>query len=891
MAGRLRRWIAQGRAAVGWRRAEADLSRELDAHLTLLEDDFRRRGLSPHDARLAARRSLGGLEQARELHREARAFGWIEDARRDARHAMRRLARTPGTAAAAVLTLACGIGVNSLMFGLVDAVLFRPVPVHDPDSLVRIAAIGAESPEPTGISFPAFRDAEREADRLSGLAAFASGQLVHVAAETGAPERVMATLVSARYFPLLGITPAAGRLIQPDDDEVQGAGAVLVLSHAYWQRRFGGNPRVVGQVIRVNTHPFTVVGVAPADFHGLELGAVPELWVPVSMTEAVAPNLRQFRPLERRGFTWLDVVGRLQPGVTADEAAAQVTSVFSRHPIGPETPAPRANVRTLSATVLGFESGELRRLSWTLTAVAALVFVIALAVTANLQIARAEERTREAALQLAMGASSARLARQALVETGVLTAGALAAGLAIAYWGTGLVHSAAPGTVPLPLAAMTPVLSARVSLFSAGVATCAALGLGLLLSRTGSRTVIADGLRRERRRTISRRHLPVRHLFVIVQIALSVVLLVGAGLLLRTVDRAMRVDLGFNPSPILAASLDLSRSGDVRQRVPDFLPRLLETLRHSPGVVSVATSRHVPVQSGISRTSLDLVGQPPSAEPPMTAFTEVSPGFFRTLGIAIEQGRDFVDADAAGPPVLIVNRAFADRFWPGRNALEQRILNFGADGAAIIGVVRTVRTVSVREPATPMVYVLGMPGAQASTNVVIRTSGDPRAMIPVLHTLVASLDRSVPVFRVRTLSEQVALALGQERLFATLLSATALLALGLAALGLYALVSFITQSRTREFGIRLALGARPTDLLRLALGEGVRLAIVGLGLGLVIATLTTRVLSTLLFDVTPTDPVTFAAIGATLIGVAVLASAVPARRAARIDPALPIRCD
>lgn len=886
------RWFARLLAFFGWHRADTDVSRELAAHLAMLQEDLQRSGLSAEEARRAAHRAMGGVEQAHELHREARTFGWLEDARRDTRHAIRLLRRTPGATIAAGLTLALGIGVNSLMFGLIDAVLFRPVPAHDPERLVRVAASVPEQPAPTGVSYPVFREAERDADLLSGLAAFAGGQLVHVATDSGEAERVTATLVSGQFFPLLGVAPAAGSLIQPGDDAAPGARAVTVLSHAYWRRKFGGDPGVVGTTLRVNTHAFTIIGVAPADFHGLDLTAVPDLWVPLSMTAEAAPNLRQFRPLERRGFTWLDMVGRLRPGVTIDQAEAQVTTIFARNPIGPETPAPRASVHALTASMLGLGAGEdVGRLSWTLAAVAALVFLIALAVTAGVQIARAEERTREVAIQLAIGATRERLARQALVESGVLTVGALTAGLALAYWAMGVVPAMAPGTFPLPLAAMTPVLSPRVLWFSAAVAACAALGLGLLLSWSSSRVPVADTIRRERRRNIGNTRVPMRHVFVVVQIALSAVLLVGAGLLLRTVERAMRVDLGFDPAPLLAASLDLSRSGDVRERMPDFFPRLLESLAQTPGVVSVATSRHVPVQSAISQTSIEVTGQAVSGEPPMSAFAEISPGFFRTLGIAFEQGRDFVESDATGPPVLIVNRAFADRFWPGKNAMDQRILNFGDGGAAIIGVVRTVKTVSVREAETPVVYVLALPRSQSATNVVVRAAGDPAALIPALRTAVASLDRTVPVFRVRTLSEQVELAVGQERTLATLLSGTALLALGLAAIGLYGLVSFTTQSRTREFGIRLALGARPAQLVRLVLSEGVRLAGAGVVLGLIVAALTSHVLSSLLFDVGATDAVTFGTIAVVLLGVSVLASFIPARRAARVDPASPIRLE
>lgn len=425
MAGPILRWFARLFAFFGWHRADTDVSRELAAHLDMLQEDFQRRGLPADEARRAAHRALGGLEQTRELHRDARTFGWLEDARRDGRHAMRLLARTPGVTLAAGLTLALGIGVNSFMFGLIDAVLFRPVPVAAPEQLVRVAATTPEQATPTGVSYPVFRETEREADLLSGLAAFAGGQLVHVTTDTGDPDRVTATIVSGQFFPLLGIAPAAGVLIQPADDAAPGARAVTVLSHAYWRRRFGADPGVVGSTIRINTHPFTIVGVAPADFHGLDLSAAPDLWVPLSMTHEAAPNLQPFRPLERRGFTWLDLVARLRPGVPLDQAQAQVSTIFARHPIGPETPAPRASVFALAGTMLGLGADdELHRLSWTLAAVAALVFLIALAVTAGVQIARAEERTREVAIQLAIGATRARLLRQALVESGVLTVGA-----------------------------------------------------------------------------------------------------------------------------------------------------------------------------------------------------------------------------------------------------------------------------------------------------------------------------------------------------------------------------------------------------------------------------------------------------------------------------------
>lgn len=805
----------------------------------------------------------------------------------DLKYAIRVLAKSPGFTVVAVVTLALAIGVNSVIFGLVDAVLFRPLAVDRPEELVRLR-VHYDSGLSTSISAPQLREFREQVAAFTGLAGFSGGNHIYLGLGEAPPEQVEATVVSGNFFSLLGVVPAAGRLLDEQDDVTPGAHPVLVLSHAYWQRRFGGDPKVIGSAVRMNTHLFTVVGVAPRGFHGAELEQVPDVWIPLTMLVEVSPNLGQFKPFERRGFSWIDTLGRLRPGVSVEQAEAQLNMVDTRiaQELKLEREPSRLALYPFAATVLEDNRAPLvHQTSWILFGVTGLVLASACAVAAGLLLARGEQRRHELAVRSAIGATRGRIVIQLMVESLVLAVAACALGLTFAAWGTDLFLQLAPPAVPLPTAAATPILASRALAFTGGLAALCACAFGLIPAWRASRANLTDALKRASDfRSVGRRWLSLRNAFVVTQVALSALLLVGAGLLLRTLHNASNVDLGFKTDHVAVISIDVSKSGYDRERGAWFYERLLDEARRLPGVTSAAIGRHVPVSGSGNMTSLELTSfTPPPGEQPMVGFSAVSTDFFRTLGIPLEQGRDFAPSDV-GSDVLIVNRAFADRFWPGRDPLMERVKNFGAAGATVIGVARNVKLYSVRETAQPMIYVPDASFYMPNTHLVVRTSGAPLNIVPAVTALVRNLDPQVPIFRARTLEEHVGLALGQEKLIAGLLSGFGALALVLSAVGLYGVISYTAQTRTREFGIRLALGAPPAELLRLVMRQGAALAAVGLSIGLAVALAASRVLSTLLFGVSPTDVPTFLAVSGLLLIVALAASAVPARRAVKVDP-------
>ena len=815
----------------------------------------------------------------------------------DLRTALRQLLRNPGFSVVALFALALGIGVNSVMFSLVDAVLFRPLPVKDPERLVRIGMTDEKGIDLGGVSYPQLKDLAREADLLSGIVGTSDGALINLSVDNQPTERVTASSVTGNYFDVLGVVPGAGRLIGPSDDINPGAHPVLVLSEAFWRRRFGSDPKIVGSVVRMNTHLFTVVGVAPRGFHGTNLDEVPDVFVPLTMAEQVSPNIAQFKPFERRGFTWVNPFGRLKEGVAPSKALAQLETINAR--VIRELKLSREGDRYSRFRVLPMRDaivepsrlGEVAKSSWVLIGVTGLVLVIACSVAAGLLLVRGEQRQRELAVRLAVGASRTRLVRQLLAESFVLSAAAALLGLGLADWATSLFLGVAPSTFPLPLAAATPILESRVLWFTALLALASTVAFGLLPALRASKPDLVSAMKLEGGgRSGGRGALSLRNSFVVIQIALSAVLLVGAGLLLRTIGEASRVDLGFDPERALVVSLDVSKSGYDPEKGRVFYTRLLDEVRALPGVRSAAISRHVPVQSAGMITTVTLSGRTPGSREPEVAFTPVSPDFFKTLGLRIEQGRDFTESEG-GASVLAVNRAFADRFWPGRDPLRERVLNFGDKGAETIAVVADAKLTSLRESREPMIYVPVAAFYVPSTSLIVRTTGDPRALLPAVTGVVNRIDRTVPIFRARTLSEHVGQAMAQERVTASLLSAFGALALVLAGIGLYGVVGYATQTRSREFGIRLALGASPRDLLVLVLGQGAGLAVIGVVLGLGIAQGTSRLLQSMLFGVSPTDGLTFVVIASVLLLVAVAASAVPARRASRVDPIRTLRAE
>ncbi len=808
---------------------------------------------------------------------------------RDVRYTLRGFAKSPGFTALAVVMLGLGIGVNVAIFSAVDAVLFRRLAVQDPDSLVRIFAKNFEGMDFSNSSYPVFTDYRDGATAFAGVAAYDDSEAFHLA-NGGRPERVTGAIVSGNLFDLLGARPALGRLLSSVDDRPSSI-PVAVLSHRLWRARFASDPRTVGSTVQLNGHPFTIVGVASPQFTGVSLDSLPDLWVPMAMVDKALPEFGDEHILTTRKLSWLDIVARLKPGASRALAQAQLDAIAKRRAAGQpkDHQDPMARVLPAGDFAVGpdFRDGA-RRLSWLLVGMAGLVLLIACADAASLLLLRAERRRRETAVRMALGASRRQVARLPLVESLLLAVMGAVAGILFAAWGADFLSRAVPPEFALPMGAATSVLGTRALGFALAAANIAALLSGLVPALRGGTVDLLTSIKG----TAAGGHLsrfPLRDGLVAGQIALTTVLLVGAGLMAHTLAREASVDPGFDPEGKLEATVDLARQGYDRERGSVVFSELLRLASAMPGVRSAALARTTPVQTSGMRTSVVSDGYTAGPnEDPHADLNIVSPGFFRTLGSGILAGRDFDARDTAhSPAVAIVSESMARKFWPGVNPVGRRIQKLGE----VIGVARDLRVRSLRRAPDPTVYVPASQFYMPKMTILLEARGDPAALQRPLETLVAGIDPGLPLFHVRTLKEKLGLSLGQGRLLAQLVGAFGALALLLSAAGLYGVVSYVTQLRTREFGIRMALGAQTSDVGGLVLRRGARIAAVGLAVGLLAAAATSRLAAQLLFAVSPLDPLSYGAAAAVLATAVLLASVLPARRASRISPTEALRSE
>ncbi len=782
----------------------------------------------------------------------------------DLRLAARTLSRMPGFSAAAVLVLGLGLGAGATVFSAVDAVLFRPLPVPEPERLVRLFASSEEHRDLANTSYPVFRDYAEQARSFRGIAAYASNVPVNVSIGAETPELARAAVVSGGYFATVGVRALAGRPLTVEDDRAAGGSAVAMLSEDAARRRFGAPEAAVGAALRVNAHVYTVVGVVPRSFTGVDLESSPDLYIPASMAEQAMPGLAGLSLLNSRSVGWTDLVARLAPGVSLRQAQAELDAIAKRRAAAqPESErdpyafvVPAARALVAGDVEPSSPAASTTRLSWLLLGAGVLVVLLAGAVVAGLLAVRAERRRAEIAVRLAIGASRSALVRQLLAESVVVALPAAALGLAAAYLTAGLVRSAAAADVQLPLAAATPVLAWRVAGTITAVSFLLSALFGLLPALRASRQELTPGLKGDARTTTSRGGLSLGGAFVVFQVALAAVLLAGAGLLLRTLQRMTTVDPGFPVDGALVADLDVARAGATKEEGARRLDSLLARVREIPGVVAAGYMRSVPVQRRGMRATVEVAGfVPPTGASPSVDFDVATPGALGAVGVPILRGRDFTAGDdAKAPPVAIVNEACARRYWPGQDALG-RLLDKAAQGRGvrIVGVVKDVKTRSLREAPSPLLLV---PHAQLyfpGVSLVVRTAGGA-SILPALRAAVVSVDKDLPLFAPRSLREHVGAMLGKERLLAGLLSGFGALALLLAAFGLFGVLSYAAEARRREIGVRMALGAEAKDILRLVTGQGARLAASGLAIGGAASLLLSRLLTHLLFGVSPQDP-------------------------------------
>jgi predicted permease len=806
----------------------------------------------------------------------------------DLRYGARMLLKKPGFTLIAIVTLALGIGANTAIFSVVNGALLRPLQVKEPDRLVGLYRKIPQDPNYNRFSYPNYVDVRDRNQVFEGLAAYYFAPFnLSGASQT---ERVFGKVVSGNYFSVLGVEMGLGRGFLPEEDRIPDAHPVVVISHGLWQRRFGGDPSMVGKTITINGFGFTVIGIAPQQFQGAELGMIPDVFVPMMMQSRAMPGRNW---LEDRGIGWLRVVGRLKPDVGERQAQAEMhtlaAQIRSEHP--------KVNESFGIAVIADFGihpqfRDTARQFLLIIMAVVGLVLLIACANVANLLLARGAERQHEIGLRLALGAKRGRLIRQLLTESLLLALLGGAAALLITPWIIGALSVAIQQASPLP----SPVefqLDRRVLAFTMILAVLTGVIFGLAPAISAVRTDLLKIIKGDASgRASSRTRL--RSIFVCTQVALSLVLLIAAGLFIRSLQQAQRIDVGFETEHQLLMSFDLGLQGYSRERGKGFLQQLEQRVAGLPGVQSVTFASILPVGLGSDQDRgivIDGYKPPSGLDSVVINFNIVGSNYFPTMGIPILQGRDFGAQDnEKSPPVAIINEAAARRFFPNQTAVGKR-LRYGSNGpeVEVIGIARDSKYITLGEETTPYLYSPMSQIYLSSVVMQVRTTGDPWSLVGAAQREVQALDRDLPLFSVKTMSQHLQGALLAPRLAATLLGVFGGVALLLAAVGIYGVVSFAVSQRTHEIGIRMALGARHGDIAWLVLRRGMLPVWIGMLIGASAALAVTRLLVSFLYGVSATDPATFAAVASLLGIVALLAAYLPARRATKVDPMVALR--
>ena len=808
----------------------------------------------------------------------------------DVRFAVRLLLRHRAVTIVAVLSLALGIGANTTVFTLVNAILLQPLAVRDIDRLVMIQMTEMRNNALVtlgGTSRPNFEDLRDQNTVLSGAAL--TGFVGLALSGNGEPEQIFAQMVSGNYFDVLGAPMAAGRAFLAEEDQRFGEHPVTVLAFGLWQRRFGGDPGIVGQKIRLNGHDFTVIGVTAPGFRGTAPVGGPDLWVPWAMNQQLlASGLPAEQYKSRRGLSY-QAFGRLQDGVSLEQARANVDAIGKT--LAASFPNDnRGRTFTLTPLAEGALPPAFRQqlvLSGTIgMVVVGLVLLIACGNVANLLLARASARRQEIAVRLSIGASRARLMRQLLTESVILSVAGGIVGLLIAYWARAVLWALRPPFMQANFIDLD--FDGRVLAFAGIASLVTGIIFGLVPALQSSRPDLVIELKERTTQATGARWYNIRHLLVVGQLALSLVTLVSAGLFLRSLAHAQQIELGFDSGGLMVMGINAGNQGYDEARGRDLYRRVLERLATVPGVESATVSTAVPLfTGGFSRTTFrddQDIKDPRNGR--LTQINEVGPRYFETLGIPILQGRPFNDNDRLGAPhVIIINETMAKQFYPNEQALGRRLYIFGRPEAReIVGIAKTIKYNGIGEPETTHMYVPLDQSYQPQVIVQARTNGDPDALLGVVRRELQSLEPTMPLLNVNTYRTVLRTSLWAPRFGTSLLAVFGVLALVLASVGLYGVMSYGVSQRTREIGIRMALGASETDVRGMVVRQGLALAAGGVVLGLLAALGLARLVSSLLFGITGADPVTFGAVAMLLLAVALLATYIPARKASRVDP-------
>jgi putative ABC transport system permease protein len=911
----LRRFVRRLRNFLQPAAAEVELTREVSSHLDLIEDDFCSRGVPAEAARLAARRAFGGVEQTKERQRDERSFRWLEDLRRDVRYAVRGLLKTPGFTAIAVMTIALGIGANTAIFSIMYAVLLHPLPFLNADGLVRLYE-----------NVPASESPNHQPRRLSGMDV---GELLELKAHSRTLSHVVSqgmalvsiaggidvvqrelTSVSAETFSMLGVPPLVGRWFT-SEDERPGDDQVIILSDAAWQRYFGRDSHVLGKTLAFNGNTFsqgvtlgekyTVVGVMPPSFHFPDDNT--QFWVPRRLSASAEGRPRR-----------VTMMARLADGASLETAATEVAAIVGNVRGRPQdVPMSKDSPPRFELVRVQNEIGEsVKPAILVLSAAVGFVLFIACANVANLLLARTASRAREIAVRVALGVGRGRLIRQLLTESVLLSLAGGAAGILFAAGGVGLFRGLATDLGRIDLGSLGSAfprldaigINAPVFVFAAAVSLATGLFFGLIPALRYARGAQMEVLRGATGTSAEQagfgRRLGVQGLFVVAEIAIATLLFVGGGLLIHSFVRLARVDSGYDPTDVLTFQVSFPGAQRPAAELKTLAEDLVARFEHLPGVRSAAYANQLPlvaIENSIElRTSLE---QPlPTSSPAAPDVRLVSRDYMKTMGIRVIAGRPFGEGDGAGRPrVLLINRTLARRDFADSNPVRTLVYT-GHDPVPweVIGVVDDVRQSRLDKEARPQFFVNlpqwpgpGAPVFPLGAYYAVRTTGDPSSVIAQVHSVVAQADPRASLENVATMDEIVSNRLNRPRMYAVLLGVFAGVGVALAATGIYGVMAFAVTARTREIGIRMALGAERGQVRRLVLRQSARLTVAGLILGFAGAVVTTKYLQAFLFGLTPLDPTTFIAVAVFFSSVAMLAAFGPARRATRIDPLIAIR--
>lgn len=889
-------------------RAESEFGAELEAHLALMQEEFERRGMTAEQARREARLKLGGVEQARELHCEARTLRWIETLWQDVRFAARILRKNPGFTSVAILTLALGIGANTAIFSLVNAVLLNSIPVANPHELVLFSdfsAGGSRSGRQSGVwkqfSSDDCANFTNHNQSFKELTAYQTDRTV-LSVNIGGAERAevaRSTMVAGSFFPFLGLHAAAGRLLTPEDDRA-AARPVAVLDYGYWTNRFHNDPGAIGQTIEFNGIPFTIVGVAPPGFTGVNTYLTPNLWIPLARQRDVIPGETDANnPHEY----WLNIVGRIKAGVKLRQAEAVVNAQLKQL-LTVQTDRDGMTDRDIAESHIELSRGaggisyfraQYGEALEILAVIMGIVLLMACANVANLLLSRSAAREREISVRLAVGASGGRLIRQLLTESVLLALIGGAAGMLAAKWASQMLAVLVTGNKGIAHGAV----DATVLGYSIGVTVLAGILFGLAPALRARRTDLATSMKGL---LGSRLRIGFPNAIVVFQVAGSVILLIGAGLFVRTFQKLADQTLGFDEDHILLVGIDARKAGYKPEQTPALYQSLLDRFEAIPSVRSATLENFEPLSGDSWGSGIAIEGKPLSRDTGIMVQRElVGPRYFETEGIPILRGRDISPDDRPGQPlVTVINQAMARKYFPGENPIGQRFSLSGPfdpkESLTIVGVAADARYYSLRDPVPPMEFAdaLQLPEAASynaayEKDVAVRTIGDPEAVIVAIRSAAKEVAPDLPVTNVTLVKDVVGRALRQNRTLAELSSGFGTLTLLLACIGLYGTLAYRVSLRTQEIGVRISLGAQRSSVMWLVTREGLFLILPGILLGVLAALGSTKIIASQLFGVSANDWVTFAAMAILLLAVALIACWIPARRAMRVDPMVALR--